>query len=132
MTRSRRRFLAWFGIVGIAFAQVAVTAHACALRTSTMKVPVPSAMAGALESHCAGHQATALPQAPQGNACEVQCTDVAPSSAVHDLPTIALIALDVPLTSMATPRQAREWGRSFLAANSAAPPLALQFCRLLI
>jgi hypothetical protein len=132
MTRSRRRFFAWLGIFGIAFAQVAVTAHACALRAGTLNTHAPSAAAIAHEGHCGGQQAASIPGAPQGNACEVQCTDVAPSSAVHDLPMVALIALDSPLASATTPAQAREWGRSFLAANSAAPPLALQFCRLLI
>ena len=132
MTRSRRRFLAWLGIVGIVFAQVAVTAHACALRTETMRMSPPSATAGAHEGHCAGHHATALPQAPQGNACEVRCTDVAPSAAAHDIPMVALVALDVPPAPVTTPAVAREWGRSFLAANGAGPPLALKFCRLLI
>ena len=132
MTRSRRRFLAWFGILGIAFAQFAVTAHACALRVGTMHSQTPSASATAQEGHCHGQRAAALPQAPQGNACEVQCTDGAPSGAALDLPPVALVTLAVPLVPATVPAEAREWGRSMLAASSAAPPLALQFCRLLI
>ena len=132
MSRSRRRLLAWLGIVGIAFAQVVVTAHACALRTGTLNAHVPLAAVSVDEGHCAGQHVTALPQAPQGNACEVQCTDGAPSAVAHDLPPIALVVLVLPLAPATTPAEVRELGRSFLAANSAAPPLALQFCRLLI
>jgi hypothetical protein len=132
MTRSRRRFLAWFGILGIAFAQFAVTAHACALRVGSTPAHTASASAAAHEGHCGGQHAAALPQAPQGNACEVQCTDGAPSGAALDLPPVALVTLAVPLVPATVPAEAREWGRSMLAANSAAPPLALQFCRLLI
>jgi len=36
------------------------------------------------------------------------------------------------LAPTAMPVEAREWDRSVLAASGAAPPRALQFCRLLI
>ncbi len=93
MTRSRRRCLAWFGILGIAFAQIAVTAHACALRVGDGAVAPGVGDATAHEGHCGGQHAVALPQAPQGNACEVQCTDGAPSGAAPDLPPVALVTL---------------------------------------
>jgi hypothetical protein len=129
MTRSHRRVVACLGILGLAFAQLAVTAHACMIRAAGP--PAPAAII-AHGGHCAGLQDATAPEAPQGNACEVQCTDGAPSAAVHDLPPVALVALALPLTPATTPAEARAWGRSFLAANSAAPPRALQFCRLLI
>ena len=132
MTRSRRRLFACLGILGIVFAQLAVTAHACALRASAMTVGAPAAMTTAHEGHCGGQHAAAVPQAPSGNACEVQCTDGAPVAAAPDLPPVMLVALISPLAPAAMPVEAREWDRSVLAASGAAPPRALQFCRLLI
>ena len=132
MTCSRRRLFACLGILGIAFAQLAVTAHACALRASGMTLGAPAAMTVAHEGHCGGQHAASMPQAPSGNACEVQCTDGAPVTAAPDLPPVTLVAMMVPLASATMPAEARERDRSVLAASSAAPPRALQFCRLLI
>lgn len=132
MTRSRRRLSACLGILGIVFAQLAVTAHACALRANAMAAGAPAAVASANAGHCGMHQAAALPQAPSGNACEVQCTDGAPTAASPDLPPVAFVALVVPAAPVAMQVAVREWDRSVLAANGAAPPRALQFCRLLI
>ena len=120
------------GILGIVFAQLAVTAHACALRANAMTVGGPAAMTTAHQGHCDGQHASAAPQAPPGNACEVQCTDGAPVTAAPDLPPVMLVALISPLAPTAMPVEAREWDRSVLAASGAAPPRALQFCRLLI
>ena len=129
MTRKHRRFSAWFGILGIAFAQVAVTAHAC-----LAGAPVPSlaarAVAMAHDGHCAGVLGTAqLP--PAANACEVQCTDGAPSGAIPDLPPVALAVIPVAPTPAATGFDACAWDSATLAANNARPPPLLQFCRLL-
>ncbi len=132
MTRSRRRLFACLGILGIVFAQLAVTAHACALRAGTLTVGAPAAMASMHEGHCGAQHATPMPQAPSGNACEVQCTDGAPVAVAPDLPPVMLVALISPLAPTAAPVEAREWDRSVLAASGAAPPRALQFCRLLI
>ena len=131
MTRSRRRLFACLGILGIVFAQLAVTAHACALRADAMTVGAPAAMTIAHAGHCGGQHASAVPQAPSGNACEVQCTDGARVSTAPDLPPVLLVALVSPLALATVPIEAREWGRSVLAASAAAPPHALQFCRLL-
>lgn len=130
MNRTHRRFVAWLGILGIAFAQLAVTAHAC-----TIRVQVPASVAAVPATphhrHCSGQHASA-PLAPQGNACELQCSEAAPTSAMPDLPPVALSALTVAIAPAASPGATRAYGRSLLAANSAAPPLSLQFCRLLI
>jgi len=132
MTRNRRRLFACLGILGIVFAQLAVTAHACTLRASTMSVGAPGAMTLAHEGHCGGQHASTAPQAPSGNACEVQCTDGAPVAAAPDLPPVTFVALIAPLMPATMPVAEREWDRSVLAASGAAPPRALQFCRLLI
>jgi hypothetical protein len=129
MTRSRRRIAAWLGILGIAFAQAVVAAHAC-----VTGVPVHASAARAVamahEGHCAGVQGTA-PVAPVSNACEVQCTDGAPSVAPLDIPPVTLAILPVAPAAVAVATDVREWDRSVLAATSAAPPPLLQFCRLL-
>jgi hypothetical protein len=131
MTRKHRRFSAWFGILGIAFAQVAVTAHACMVRSDVSRAPMTAAMSPAHADHCAGALKGAEPLAPQGNACEVRCTDGAPSVAAPDMPPVAFLSLPVAPVLVATPTDAREWDRSVLAAASATPPPLLQFCRLL-
>ena len=132
MTRSRRRLFACLGILGIVFAQLAVTAHACALRAGAMTVGAPATMTRAHEGHCGGQYAAPMPQAPAGNACEVQCTDGAPVAAAPDLPPVMFAALTVSMAPAAMPIAAHAWDRSVLAASGAAPPRALQFCRLLI
>ena len=130
MTRSHRRLVAWLGILGIAFAQLAVTAHACMIRGDGSGIPASAAMS-AHADHCAGALDGAKPLAPQGNACELQCTDGAPSVAAPDLPPVALAPSLVPPAPIATPVDAREWNRAVLAAISAGPPPLLQYCRLL-
>jgi hypothetical protein len=82
--------------------------------------------------HCADQGEGAPPTNPRGNACEVQCSDGAPPAATPAIPFVALAALCAPIAPVAASVDAREWRRSTLAANSTAPPLPLQFCRLLI
>ena len=132
MTRSRRRFFACLGILGIVFAQLAVTAHACALRANAMTAGAPAATTSAHAGHCGGHHAAPVPQAPSGNACEVQCTDGAPVAAAPDLPPVMQVAMITPSSPAVMPVEARAWDRSVIASSGAAPPRALQFCRLLI
>jgi len=129
MTRRHRRFSAWLGILGFAFAQAVVTAHAC-VTVASVHASAARAVAMAHEGHCAGMQGTA-PVAPVSNACEVQCTDGAPSVASPDIPPVTLAILPAAPASVAVTTDAREWDRSVLAATSAAPPPLLQFCRLL-
>jgi len=135
MTRSRRRLVAWFGILGIAFAQIAVTAHACMLRSDAGAAPALAASALATttphHAHCAAALQGGEPATPQGNACEVQCSDGALSAAAPDMPTAALVSSLVPVAPLPLPVDSREWDRSVLAAASAGPPPLLQYCRLL-
>jgi hypothetical protein len=132
MTRSRRRFAAWFGILGIAFAQVAVTAHAC-LTGAPVQATAAKAVAMVHEGHCAGvqGQAQTAPLAPIANACEVQCTDGAPSAAAPDLPAVTLAILPIAPAPVDLSVDTREWDRAILIATSAGPPPLLQYCRLL-
>jgi hypothetical protein len=132
MTRKRRRYVAWLGILGIAFAQVAVTAHAC-VTGAPMHASAAKAVAMGHEGHCAGMQGAAqsAPLAPVANACEVQCTDGAPSAAAPDLPPVTLVALAVEPTPATMPLAESAWDSATLAATVAQPPPLLQFCRLL-
>ncbi len=131
VNRTRRRCVAWLGILGIAFAQLAVSAHACVIGAKTAENVAAAALAMPQRAHC-GEVGEARPLAPQANACEVQCTEGAPSAATPDLPPVVLTSLPVSVAPVAMLASMRDWGRAVLAANSAAPPLALQFCRLLI
>jgi hypothetical protein len=130
MTRSHRRLVAWIGILGIAFAHIAVAAQACVIRGDVLRdraaVAVPSHA-----DHCAGAYHGAAPVAPPGNACEVQCTDGTPFAAVPDLAPVAHMSL--PFLPLAPPTSVdvRAWDRSVLAAAGAGPPPLLLCCRLL-
>jgi hypothetical protein len=130
MTRHHRRLVAWLGILGLAFAQIAVTAHACMIRASEQG-PVAPVTAKAHEGHCAGHQDSAAPLAPQANACEVQCSEAAPSVAAADLPPVALAPLPFPTAPFEVTVDVRAWDLTVLAASSARPPPSLQYFRLL-
>ena len=134
MNRTHRRLVAWLGILGIAFAQLAVTAHAC-----VTGVPGPSAAAGAPQCRI---RVTAGPGCKarrrlrrQGNACEVQCADGAPSAAAPDLPPVALAVAAVAAPAcVAAGRRARmgplvlaATQRSAAAAAAVLPPSELTF-----
>ena len=128
MKRSHRRIVAWLGVLGIAFAQVAVTAHACMLRGDAgQRIDVGVAHG----DHCAGGAMAAAPLAPQANACELQCTDGATAVAAPDLPPVALVSLPAAPAARVLAFDVREWDRSVVAASSAGPPVLLQYCRLL-
>jgi len=129
MTRRRRRFAAWFGILGLAFAQLAVTAHAC-LTGAPAHATAAKAVAMGHEGHCGGTQSNA-PLAPVANACEVQCTDGAPSVAAPDLPPVMLAVLPVVPPPTAVPLPERAWHSMLLASTGAQPPPHLQFGRFL-
>lgn len=121
--------IAWLGIAGLAFAQLAVTAHAC-MTGAAVQASAARAVAMVHEGHCAGAQDTA-PLAPIANACEVQCTDGAPSAAAPDLPAVTLAILPIAPAPVDLCVDMREWDRAVLIATSAGPPPLLQYCRLL-
>jgi len=131
MKRTRRRYVACLGILGIAFAQLAVTAHACMISITTPDRVATMAHATPHHGHCTAVNGAA-PLAPLANACELQCSDGALATAAPDLPPVVLSSLPLPPARVVLPVATRSPGRSLLAANSAAPPPALAFCRLLI
>jgi len=130
MTRRPRRFAAWLGILGIAFAQVAVTAHAC-LTGAAVHATAAKAVAVVHEGHCGGAKADA-PIAPVANSCEVQCTDGAPSGPAADLPPVAFAVLPASPAPIDLVLSLQAVDRTSLEAASARPPPQLQFARFLI
>jgi len=114
------------------FSQIAVTAYACPVLGPAAPVAMPHAAmsADAGETPCAGMDGT--PPSPKANACEVHCNDGVTLPAQADLPQIALAALPAPAIALAKLAMADEVARTPLAALPGAPPLTLQFCRLLI
>jgi hypothetical protein len=129
MIRRPRRFAAWLGILGIAFAQVAVTAHAC-LTGTAVQATAAKTVAMAHEGHCVGAKAEA-PIAPVANSCEVQCSDGAPSGVVLDLPPVALAVLPLAPAPIGPVLSLQASERTTLEATSARPPPQLQFLRFL-
>ena len=72
------------------------------------------------------------PESPQANACEVHCNDGVTLPTQPDLPPVALAALPVAAISLAQLAHSADVARTPYAALPGAPPLTLQFCRLLI
>ncbi len=128
MNRTHRRLVAWLGILGIAFAQLAVTAHACMIRVQA-PASVAAAPATPHHGHCSGQDAWRPHRCPARECLRTAVLGGAPTAAVPDLPPVALSALPIAVAPAASPVATRAYGRSLLAANSAAPPLSLQFCR---
>ena len=135
--RSTRRAVAWIGILGIALAQFALTAHACTLGAASAldlrdtMIAEAGPMAPAVPGdgappcgHDAGRAAAPL--------CGLHCSDGATATPSADLPPVALTALPVSVTpfvaAAATPSDVLARPAAFPGAS---PPL-LQFCRLLI
>jgi hypothetical protein len=129
--RSTRRAVAWTGILSIALAQFALTAHACTLGAAAAIAawgPAALDVAGDSAPPC-GHDAG---PAAAANLCGLHCSDAATATPSADLPPVALTALPVSVTPFhaiaATPSDVPARPAAFPGAS---PPL-LQFCRLLI
>jgi hypothetical protein len=125
-----RRYVAIFAIAVTAFGQFATTAFACPA------LPAPAGIAhGAVSADdgdvpCAnGHRA---PESAQANLCEVHCTDGIALPSNPDLPPVVLYALPAQPIPLADIGAGAYPALETIAPVSGAPPLALQFCRLLI
>jgi hypothetical protein len=132
LTRPIRRAVALFAALGLAFAQLATSAYACPLQGSG--VPLAEAHAASAPGP-AGHPCSGPAPEPvdtQTNACEVHCTDGLTLPASPDLPPVVLAALRAPAGALAALAAADLQPRTPPAARPGAPPLTLQFCRLLI
>ena len=130
MNRSSRRIVAWFGILGIAFAQFVATAHACELGTATGHERAPIASAPAVTGHCGDH--VAGPVTPAANLCEVHCSDGATPVTAADLPPVALAPLPVHALPLAALAAQASPDALHPAPHSAGPPIVLRYAHLLI
>lgn len=129
---SARRFVASFAIALVAFGQIAMTVYAC---------PVPGVAAPIAVTHgampqeagglpCAGRHE--VPAPAQANLCEVHCSDGIGVPSLPDLPQVVLHALPAATVPLAAFDAAESRSPAWIEPISGAPPLALQFCRLLI
>jgi len=130
--RPIRRVVALVAAFGIVFAQLAVTAYACPVQGSALlPATARSAPVADAADHPCGGMATE-PAAPQTVACEVHCTDGATLPAPPDLPPVALTVLPLPPMPLVAFAAGDVAARTPYVALPGAPPLTLQFCRLLI
>ena len=90
-----------------------------------------SAPAGVAAEHpCSGMAPE--PAAPQTVACEVHCTDGVTLPASPDLPPVVLTVLPLPVLPLDALAAGDVAARTPYVALPGAPPLTLQFCRLLL
>ena len=131
-SRLARYLGAYCAIVALLFGQFALAAYVCP--TQTPLAPTGSAPAAMhAEGGIVPCGAMSSPaDTPDTNACEVHCSDGATSSAQPDLPPVVLAVLPVPALALAKLGHSSEKARTPYAALPGAPPLHLQFCRLLI
>jgi len=136
MKSSTRRVVAWLGLLVITFSQLALAAHAFAfdVSASALRAAQPVASTRAFPfalQHCAGHSRL-HPEPSSPNLCEAHCSDGTPPMAALLIPPVALVALPVTPTDLPLHVHATALRQRVEGVLSRAPPLAFQFCRLLI
>jgi len=112
----------------VAFAQFAIAAHACPLQSGARVAATPIAAIDGKQP-CAGMEGA--PAGAQANACEGHCGNAIGAPAHPDLPVATLSALPAPACVKAEGSMSDHSAGEVLPV-SRAPPLTLQFCRLLI
>ena len=131
LTKPIRRLIAHFAIVALAFGQLAMTAYACPVQVLVPPVATLAAQHDAAGAGpCAGMDSAFA--TPQANACEFHCADGVTLPAQPDLPPVALTALPTAAIARVPLAADNDADRSPLAVFPGAPPLILQFGRLLI
>ena len=118
-------------MLAMLFGQFAIVAYACPVQGPVAPVLMVHAATPADAATPCGGMAAA-PESPRSNACEVHCNDGVTLPASPDLPPVVLAALPLPGMPVATLAAAEIAARTPYAALPGAPPLTLQFCRLLI
>ena len=131
MVRRQRRWVAGVVMLGLVFAQIVTTAHACTLAFPTPQAPTTLAQEPdeTMPSDCA---AMAKRVAANAKVCESHCAYGQQIDAQSDAPVAAIApqpALTVRVTwSMVQP----SLDTISLHARSTAPPVSLLFSRFLI
>jgi len=115
-------------MAAVMFGPLAVSAHACPVQW--IAATAAAALGAAHDGPCADMDAA--PAHAQGNACESHCSDGIVGVAQPDIPGAAFTALPAADISVFELRADGGHPGAALVAVSRAPPLTLQFCRLLI
>ncbi len=129
--RCVRRWVSSVAMVAVVFGQLAVAAHACAVQGAAATT-TPGTVSGVAHSGPPCADMDAAPAHAQDNACESHCSEGLVAGAQPDVPPAVLTALLA--SAIAVPELRAGDGRRAVALVpvSRAPPLTLQFCRLLI
>jgi hypothetical protein len=125
-----RRWVSWIAMGAFGFAQIAVALHACPVEAAA-----PAGVTTAAPAHRGIEPCTDLESAPAGaqsNDCESHCAKAIVAPAQPDPPAAAFTALPAPPSAVVEVRASRRAAGERLVAVSRAPPVTLQFCRLLI
>ena len=127
-----RRFGAHGAMLAMLFAQFAIVAYACPVQSTGAPAAMPHVAmhVDADRNPCPG--TGGAPDAPLANACEVHCNDGVTLPAQPELPQVVLAAFSVPGIAPVQLAISPQAARTPHAALPGAPPLNLQFCRLLI
>ena len=122
-----RRWVSSLAIAAVVFGQLAMAVHACGVQEAARAVPA---------SHAGGPPCAdsggASPAGTQGAACKSHCSNGIVGAAQPDVPAATLTALPAPTFAVTEPEASDGSLGEALLAVSRAPPLTLQFCRLLI
>ena len=130
ITRSTRRAVAWIGILGIALAQLALTAHAA--RSGPRRRSMPAARRSLRRATLRCLAATTRDSPPGRISANCIAATPRPATPSADLLLVALTALPVTVVEFAAAAAAPSDAHSRPAAFPGASPPLLQFCRLLI
>jgi len=130
-----RRSAALLAMLSLAVAQFAATAHACA-STAPPGAAAPGIGVGVAYGGeetprpCAGHAHRST--VPAANFCEVHCSAGATATPIPDLPPVVLSPLRLPVLALSAQRAISTCHPSPRSAAAPAPPINLQFCRILV
>jgi hypothetical protein len=128
--KSVRRWTSCIVMAAVVMGQLAIAVHACPVQASAPAAPATHAGVPERSGPCADMGQP--PSDAQANACETHCTNGIVGGAQPDIPPTAFIALPSPALRVADAAARDEAPDATLVAVSRAPPLTLQFCRLLI
>jgi hypothetical protein len=118
-------------ILGVVFAQIVATAHACTLAVSTSQAPTTVVQPAdpAMPVDCAG---MAKRVAASANACESHCAYGQQIDVHPDVPVAGIAPQPALTVHPTTPLVPDLLGGTFLYARSTAPPVSILFSRFLI
>ncbi len=125
---SARHRISLLTLLMVVFAQLSLSAYACAMAPTDDVVQ--SMVIVAADTDCHGQSAAVMVDVQCGFHC--QDSSAVPSSALQDLtPDQSALPLTIDLPLVSQP-EALSWQREAVLAMTTAPPVSLRFCRFLI